>query len=87
MTDREALIKLTEEIQQVKDSHNENGTSINYGTICSLVIIAHRLLEEVRKSDRESCEFRHENGNCLKVGGFCTAVDDKYCEKGGKECG
>lgn len=49
MTDRDALIKLTEEIQQVKDNHNEKGTSINYGTICSLVIIAHRLLENVEK--------------------------------------
>ena len=30
---------------------------------------------------RQDCEYRHENGNCLKVGGFCTAVDDKHCYK------
>ena len=29
---------------------------------------------------RESCSNRHENGNCLAVGGFCTSVDDKYCK-------
>lgn len=29
--------------------------------------------------DRAGCIYRHENGNCLVVGGFCTAVDDKYC--------
>jgi hypothetical protein len=25
------------------------------------------------------CEFLHENGNCLKVGGYFTAVDNKNC--------
>ena len=25
------------------------------------------------------CEFLHENGNCLKVGGYFTAVDNKDC--------
>ena len=34
---------------------------------------------------RKNCEYRHENGNCLKVGGFCTSVDDEHCVKGGKE--
>lgn len=24
--------------------------------------------------------MRHKNGNCLPVGGFCTAVDDIYCQ-------
>ena len=46
MTDKEALINLVNAIQEVKDDHNENGTPINYGTICSLVIIGHRLLQE-----------------------------------------
>lgn len=23
--------------------------------------------------------MRHENGNCLPMGGFCTAVDDEIC--------
>lgn len=27
------------------------------------------------------CEFLHENGNCLKVGGFFTSVKDKDCPK------
>ena len=25
------------------------------------------------------CEFLHENGNCLKVGGFYSSVSDKDC--------
>jgi hypothetical protein len=25
--------------------------------------------------------MRHENGNCLVAGGFCTAVDTTICEK------
>lgn len=27
------------------------------------------------------CEFLHENGNCLKVGGFFSSVKDKDCPK------
>lgn len=26
------------------------------------------------------CSMRHENGNCLPCGGFCTAVDKPICE-------
>ena len=29
---------------------------------------------------RENCLMRHENGNCLPCGGFCTAVSDSICE-------
>jgi hypothetical protein len=27
--------------------------------------------------DRANCPMRHENGNCLPAGGFCTAVNDE----------
>ena len=27
------------------------------------------------------CEYLHENGNCLKVGGFFSAVSDKDCPR------
>ena len=30
--------------------------------------------------NRKDCPMRHENGNCLPVGGFCTAVNDSICE-------
>lgn len=30
--------------------------------------------------DRADCQMRHENGNCLPAGGFCTAVNDQICE-------
>ena len=29
---------------------------------------------------REDCPMRHENGNCLPIGGFCTAVNDAICD-------
>lgn len=28
---------------------------------------------------RSNCPMRHENGNCLPCGGFCTAVNDEIC--------
>lgn len=30
-------------------------------------------------NDRNECPMRHENGNCLCMGGFCTAVSDEVC--------
>ena len=29
--------------------------------------------------NRSLCKLRHKNGNCLCVGGFCTAVNDEIC--------
>ena len=29
---------------------------------------------------RKDCPMRHENGNCLPCGGFCTAVNDEICD-------
>lgn len=31
-------------------------------------------------NNREECVMRHENGNCLPIGGFCTAVNDAICD-------
>ena len=31
------------------------------------------------KPYRKICPMRHENGNCLPCGGFCTAVNDPIC--------
>ena len=42
-------------------------------------VIAWQPMQPYRPT-RESCSNRHENGNCLAVGGFCTSVDDKYCK-------
>lgn len=30
--------------------------------------------------DRQDCLMRHDNGNCLVAGGFCTSVSDSICE-------
>ena len=43
-------------------------------------VIAWQPLPDPYQPTRESCSNRHENGNCLAVGGFCTSVDDKYCK-------
>lgn len=39
--------------------------------------------------DRKTCTMRHENGNCLPVGGFCLAVNNEICEalQHAYECG
>lgn len=29
---------------------------------------------------REECKMRHENGNCLPCGGFCTSINNEICE-------
>lgn len=41
----------------------------------------------VHSDDRKNCPNRHENGNCLSVGGFCLAVDDKHCQLKKEPCG
>lgn len=78
MTDKEALEKLVHTIQEVKDSHNENGTPINYGTICDLVIIARRLLDEIN-----SCANINENVERVRLkpiedrGGYLSERGDE----------
>lgn len=43
--DRQEVKKFVEYIQTIKDNHNEKGSPINYGTICDIVIKAHKLLD------------------------------------------
>lgn len=37
------------------------------------------LLERSGMLDRKNCPLRHQNGNCLAIGGFCTAVCGEIC--------
>lgn len=30
--------------------------------------------------NRQDCPMRHENGNCLPCGGFCTSVNNEICQ-------
>jgi hypothetical protein len=36
-------------------------------------------LDYINMDLRVDCKMRHENGNCLPCGGFCTAVSNEIC--------
>jgi hypothetical protein len=56
--------------------------------ILDAIIIVARLLSgrktqimfNINLDLREDCKMRHENGNCLPCGGFCTAVNNEICQ-------
>jgi hypothetical protein len=54
---------------------------IHIGVIGQGLPMADKVSRLIRCSD---CEYLHENGNCLKVGGFFSSVADKDCVKVGK---
>lgn len=66
---REAVREFVERIQTIKDSHNENGTPINYGTICDLVIQGWKLMKlpSVQPS-RKGHWKRFEDDKCYWYG-------------------
>ena len=76
--------KVIEELEERQQEYLEGfGVHDNnelYGVACGLGD-AIKTVKHGGVSNRKDCEYRHENGNCLKVGGFCTSVDDKHCEK------
>ena len=76
----EAWEKVKEEIKFIQEAEIQvyGKANWNFSGKCLDVIDKH--LKEVEKNQRENCPYRHENGNCLVVGGFCTSVDDKYCK-------
>ena len=37
-------------------------------------------MSSIKDEIRIGCPMRHENGNCLVAGGFCTAVNTTICE-------
>ena len=37
-------------------------------------------LNQFENKQRNGCPYRHENGNCLPIGGFCLAVTDNHCK-------
>ena len=46
---KEEVRQFIENIQKIKDNHNEHGEPINYGTICGILIEGYRLLDKYRK--------------------------------------
>lgn len=76
--------KVAEESETLKEYflyvYNHTFNSYDKG----VAIGAGRIIEIIKQGGvniRKDCEYRHKNGNCLKVGGFCTSVNDKHCEK------
>lgn len=45
--------EFVEYIQSIKDKHNDEGSPINYGTICDLVIRGWELLDNIQESNSE----------------------------------
>ena len=45
--DKQKVLDFVRNIQKIKDAHNEDGTPINYGTICGLVIEGWQLVKEL----------------------------------------
>ena len=84
--------KVVEELEGIKGfiCSRNNCSKCEYTTYCFYGEQSHKVaidksIEIVKhggvRNNRKDCEYRHDNGNCLKVGGFCTAVDNKHCEK------
>ena len=46
---KEEVRQFIENIQKIKDNHNECGEPINYGTICGILIEGYRLLDKYRR--------------------------------------
>ena len=46
---KEEVRQFIENIQKIKDNHNEYDEPINYGTICGILIEGYRLLDKYRE--------------------------------------
>ena len=75
--------KVVEELEKIREKKTCNKEKCDAKEICRICVVddAIEIVKQGGLSNRKDCEYRHENGNCLKVGGFCTSVDNKYCEK------
>lgn len=75
--------KVVEELERIRAKKTCNKEKCDTKEICRICVVddAIEIVKQGGLSNRKDCEYRHENGNCLKVGGFCTSVDDKHCEK------
>ena len=47
---KEEVRQFIENIQKIKDNHNEHGEPINYGTICGILVEGYRLLDKYKES-------------------------------------
>lgn len=51
---KEEVRQFIENIQKIKDNHNEYGEPINYGTICGILIEGYRLLDKYMEDKDEN---------------------------------
>ena len=76
--------KVVEELKKIRAKETCNKEKCDTKEICRICVVddAIEIVNQgAVRNNRKDCEYRHDNGNCLKVGGFCTAVDIKHCEK------
>lgn len=56
---KEEVRQFIENIQKIKDNHNEYGEPINYGTICGILIEGYRLLDKYRRGEEDGKDNIH----------------------------
>ena len=54
---KEEVRQFIENIQKIKDNHNEYGEPINYGTICGILIEGYRLLDKYMEGKDENDDW------------------------------
>lgn len=55
---REEVREFVNFVQSIKDNHNEQGKPINYGTICDIVIRAHKLLDSPSVTPKQESKIK-----------------------------
>lgn len=67
----------TEQLKESQENFNKNSAP-------EFMLNADLISRQVESCEdaisRKNCKYRHENGNCLAVGGFCLSVDDEHCQ-------
>ena len=74
--------KIVEELEKIRAKETCNKEKCDTKELCRICVVddAIKIVKHGGvRNNRKDCEYRHDNGNCLKVGG--TAVDNKHCEK------
>lgn len=91
---KEAIEELESLYRHCSDMINEFEPNSVWRADCKALDVAISAVQELQmykdndkrnlsRTDRlmDECTYRHENGNCLRVGGFCTSVPLSHCQR------